>query len=97
LSAGVQVTKDEINVRAGAITKGVFAVLRDVMQYKAWLDGLTAQDLVDDFAFTLDDANDLKSAFTDLGVVADVFNGDAAATQADRTVFARRLIGTGNY
>jgi hypothetical protein len=97
LSAGIQITKSEINLRGGAIAKAVFAVLRDVAQYKAWLDGLSGQNLVDQYTFTIDDANDLKSAYTDLGVIVAVFEGTAAATQSDRRVFARRLIGTGNY
>lgn len=97
MSAGIQVSKTEINLRSGVIARSVFAVLRDVEQFKAWLDGLSAQNLVDQYTFTIEDANDLKSAFTDLGEIAAVFDGTVAATQSDRRVFARRLIGTGNY
>ncbi|MFI6732110.1 hypothetical protein ACIBI9_04185 [Nonomuraea sp. NPDC050451] len=99
MAAGLQITKAEINATSGTVARSVFAVLSDVLEFKAWLDTVSANDLETTYGFATAEAADLKSAFADLADLAGIFNGSAAANTLphDYRVFAKRLIGTGLY
>lgn len=99
MSVGLPITKGEIDQQAGSIARSVFNVLSTVGQFKAWLDGVSAQDLESVYGYTSGEAAVLKSAFGDLAELASVFNnGTPTHTEAhDFRAFARQLIGTGLY
>jgi hypothetical protein len=101
VSAGIQISQAEVNNVAGSIARSLFNVLANVDEFKSFLDGFTAQALVDaGYSATLADANNLKSAFTDLGDMSSIWkNGSATQTIAghDFRVFPRKLIGVGLF
>lgn len=99
MAAGIQISQAEINNQAGAIARSVFNSLENVRQFKSWLDGLSANDLMTGYGFNSTDANVLKSAFTDLGDLAGIFQGSAAVATLphDYRVFAKQLLGTGLF
>jgi hypothetical protein len=99
VTVGITISKAEIDNQAGGIARSLFATLANVQHFKSWLDGLTAQNLVDNYGYTLGDANILKSAFTDMGDLAGIFNNTAAVASLphDYRAFAKQLIGTGIY
>jgi hypothetical protein len=99
VTVGIQISQAEINNQAGALARSVFNSLENVRQFKAWLDGLSAQDLATGYGFSVGDANVLKSAFTDLGDLAGIFQGSAAVATLphDYRVFAKQLLGTGLF
>lgn len=100
MSAGVQIDKGEINNQAGSIARNLFSTLANVAQFKAWLDGLSSADLVNIYGFAQADADNLKSAFTEMGDLNAVWNGTASAylTGAHTyQTFPRRLLGTGLF
>lgn len=100
MSAGRTISKDELNSTWGGLATTMHAVVANIQHAKAVLDGFSAQSLVDQFGFTLADANVLKSAATDLGDLATVFTGGTSAYLSgthDYRVFAKQLLGTGLY
>lgn len=66
---GVFVSKSEINATAGDIARKLVSVMRRAASMKKFLDAYTAQSLVDNFGLTLEDANILKSAFTEFATI----------------------------
>jgi hypothetical protein len=100
MSAGIQINKAEIDNQAGSIARNLFAGLANVAKFKAWLDGLTSADLVNTYGYVQADADNLKSAFTEMGDLNAVWNGTGSAylTGAHTyQTFPRRLLGTGLF
>jgi hypothetical protein len=99
VAAGIPITKDRINTQAGAIAAAVFTALQNVVEFKAWLDSVSVNDLETIYSFTSDDAAVLKSAYTELADLAALWAGGAPAATLphDYRVFPRRLIGVGVY
>jgi hypothetical protein len=100
VSAGLQITQADINSAAAGLSQRAFSVFADIQHFKTWLDGLSSTDLVNNYGFVLGDANILKSALTDLGDLAGVFNNSASAYLTgthDYRAFAKQLLGVGLY
>jgi hypothetical protein len=99
MTAGIQITKADIDQAAGTLARSQFHTASAVLQFKAWLDGLSAQDLIDDYAYSADDANMLKSAVADLADLAGIFGGAAAGQTLPYNYkqFAKNLIGVGVF
>jgi len=98
MSAGRSISKDELNNAAAAVASSLFATMDNIAKVKAVLDGYSSAQLVSLFGFVQADADVLKSAFTDMDKIRQIFTG--AATQAstnDFRVFAKQLLGTGLY
>lgn len=76
--AGLPVQLNDINVTAGDICRAVAHHLNRAVNFKRFMDRFTAQDLVDKFAFTLADANLIKSAVADLAAVNATFQANRA-------------------
>jgi hypothetical protein len=97
--AGRAVNKDELNNAWGGLASSMHAVMSNVLEAKAVLDGYSSADLVSLFGFTSTDADVLKSAASDMADIAGVFAGSAPARTLpyDYRVFAKRLLGTGLY
>lgn len=98
MAVGLEVTQAEINQRSGSIARSVFSVMRDVLQFKAWLDTVTAAELQSIYGYGAGEATLLKAAYADLGSLAAEWAGGAPKTEPyDYRQFARRLIGTGVF
>lgn len=100
MSAGLQINLAEVRNTSGTVARAVFASMQNVAEFKSWLDAFSAQDLVDlNYAADLSEANDLKSAFTDLGDLATAWVGGTTAYPLPRDLRpnARKLIATGLF
>lgn len=86
--AGLAVQISDVNTTSGDICRLVTHSLNRAINFKRFLDGLTAADLVSKYGFTLADANTIKSAFADLATINTTF-------QANR-VFLDQLSGMGD-
>ena len=86
----------DVRAQAGSLAVQTFDLMSRVGQFKAWLDSTPDADLLAK-GLTQAEVTNIKSAFADLAVVRGVFNGTASATQADRSVFAGRLLGPATY
>jgi hypothetical protein len=92
---GIQVTKAQVNEWVGSAALDVALAFSRVRQVKAWLDTQSVADLVA-LGFTEDEANTIKSAYTDLARAAAIGVGaDVQSDPYDFTTFARRLWGLG--
>lgn len=89
-------TSEDVRAQAGSLALQMFDLMARVGQFKAWLDATPDADIVAK-GLTQSEVTNIKSAFTDLAVVRSVFLGTASATQADRSVFAGRLLGPATY
>lgn len=92
MSVGIVQTKADVDYRVGIVAMrvaGWFALVKDT---KAWLDQFTAQNLVDNFGYTLAEANLIKSAFSDLDQLRTIYEGSAnLASVKDFRAFAKQL------
>ena len=94
---GLPVTAAEINNVAGSLIRGLFASMKSVTQFKAFLDTKSENDLVL-LGFTTAEVAILKSAFVDLAALVAVFEGTGTRTPAyDHRTFSKLLIGVGVY
>jgi hypothetical protein len=95
--AGIPFNKESINHDLGSVTRQVYASLDNVRKLKIALDGAPNQTLLD-IGFTQNDIDTIRSAFTDLDNLRQIFEGGRnQMTAYDFRTFARRLIGTGLY
>jgi hypothetical protein len=99
MSAGYQVSAASLNNRTGDVAAQVFGAFAEIRKVKAFLDAYTAQGLVDTFpGIDLAAANDIKSAYTELEQLANIFDGAVNLGAAkDFRTFPKRLIGVGQY
>lgn len=98
MTIGRPLTKADLDNATGGIALSMFATMDNITKVKAVLDGFTAQNLVDNFGYSLTEANVLKSAFTDLADMVGVWTGSAIVGGArDHRAFAKSLLGTGLY
>lgn len=99
MSIGRTNSKAELDNAAGAIAGSLFATMDNIAKVKQVLDTLTVSDLqAAPFGYTSTEANQLKSAFTDLDKLRTVFSGTATqATTYDFRTFSKLLLGTGLY
>lgn len=97
MSIGRTASKAEFDNAAGAIASSLFATMDNIGKVKAVLDTLDVTAL-QALGYTSTEANQLKSAFTDMDKLRTVFNGTATQTPAyDARTFAKLLLGTGLY
>jgi len=85
---GMQVSNLTFQETAGQISLNVQKACNDVEEFKRQLDPFTAQALADKFGISLDDANIIKSAYTELSTVAQA--------QANNRTFSSKLNGVGD-
>lgn len=97
---GLAQNVQDINVKAGSIYLALRNTLQDVKNFQAMLGTLADADLQsadqNGKAFTAAEITTLKSAFTDLDQLRQVFEGTATRTPAyDYRTFAKLLGGVG--
>jgi hypothetical protein len=87
--AGIPVSATDINITSGDISRRMQAVCNDVTEFARFLAPYTADALAAAFPpMTVDDANVIKSAWTELMLVAD--------TQTNNRTFSAKLAGMGD-
>lgn len=97
MSAGVPFNKDAVNNSLGSVVQQVYAALDNVRKVQAALTATPNQTLLD-LGFAQADIDSMKSAYTDLDNLRQVFEGGRTqATAYDFRTFAKRLIGIGLY
>lgn len=97
MSLGRPAAKSDLDQAAGAIAMSLFATMDNIAKVKTVLDGLTTTDL-QNLGYSSTEANQIKSAFTDMDKLRTVFNGTATqASTYDFRTFAKLLLGTGLY
>jgi len=99
MTAGRTISKDELNNAWGGLSGSLHAVMKNILEAKAVLDGYSSSDLVNQFGFDSGDADVLKSAASDMADIAGIFAGGSpsATLPYDYRTFAKRLLGTGLY
>lgn len=95
MSVGLTVTKADLDQRAGAIALDLRSVFYRIQIYKQTLDTLTVANLQAlGYAVSPDEASELKSAFTDMDKLRQIYEGTATqATTYDFRTFAKLLTG----
>lgn len=97
MSIGRTATKAEFDNAAGAIASSLFATMDNINKVKTVLDTLDTTAL-QGLGYSSTEANQLKSAFTDLATLRGVFLGTGTQTPAyDFRTFTKLLLGTGLY
>ena len=97
MTVGATISQNEINSAAAQIARQVFGALNNVQQMKAWLDTQIDADLIA-LGFTAGEVATLKSAFTDLDKIRQIFQGlEVQATQYDARTFSKLLLGVALY
>jgi hypothetical protein len=97
MSVGLPVTKDEIDSRAGDIARQFQRLFGDVVTMQQYLLATPNPDLIE-LGYTDQDVAALKTAFTDLMLLAGIWVGDEAlAAPKDFRVFVQQLWGVGAF
>jgi hypothetical protein len=97
MTVGATVSQVEINSAAAQIARQVFSGMNNVQQMKAWLDTQIDADLIA-LGYTSGEVAILKSAFTDLDKIRQIFEGsEIQATQYDARTFSKLLLGIALY
>lgn len=93
MSIGLTANKGDADQRAATIALDLRGVFDRVRTFKAWLDTVTVLQL-EGLGYTTNEANQLKSAFTDLDQLRTVYEGTGTRTPAyDYRTFAKLLTG----
>ena len=97
MPVGFQLTRSEIDARAGEIARRFQDNFQDVLTMQSFLNRTVDADLVA-LGYTPDDVATLKTAFTDLEQLAMIWAGAAPlATAKDFRIFVARLWGVGAF
>jgi hypothetical protein len=97
MSIGRTNSKLELDNSWGGVAGSLFATMDNIAKLKTVLDTLTTTDLTN-LGYTSTEANQLKSAATDLDKLRTIFIGTATqATTYDFRTFSKLLLGTGLY
>ena len=97
MSVGLPVTKNEIDSRAGDISRAFQAQFQDVVTMQSFLLATPNGDL-ETLGFTPDEVASLKTAFTDLMQLGEIWTGAQPLPAAkDFRVFVSRLWGVGAF
>ncbi len=92
MSVGYSLTKAGIDTHSGNLAANLRNCLDDIAKYKAWLDATVDADLTA-LGYTSGEVAVLKSAFTDLNKVRDIYYGVATQSSTyDFTTFAKQLL-----
>ena len=91
-------TAADVRVQAGQLAMQLMDTAKRIEQFKAWLDATPDVDLTSaPRNMTSTEVTNIKSAATDMAALVTVLRGTASATQADRQVFVKRLLGPVTY
>jgi len=97
MSVGLAVTKDEIDARAGDISRQFQRLFGDVVTLQQYLLATPTETLVA-LGYSDQDVAVLKTAFTDLTELATIWSGNAALPAAkDFRAFVKQLWGVGAF
>lgn len=101
MAAGVAVTANEINSKAGALVTNLWNALNDVRNFKLWLDDSIHNDsYLTALGFSAPDIAAIRNAYADLGGASGLYSvahGSFAPAGASNYFFnAKALTGT-NY
>lgn len=95
--AGIPFNKDVLNHDVGSVTRQLYAAFANVKKLQDQLTATPNQTLTD-MGFSAQDIADIKSAFTDMDNLRQVFEGGRnQQTAYDFRTFAKRLIGSGLF
>jgi hypothetical protein len=93
MSIGRTNSKQELDSSWGGVGASLFATMDNIAKLKTVLDTLTTTDLTN-LGYTSTEANQLKSAATDLDKLRTIFLGTATqATTYDFRTFSKLLLG----
>jgi hypothetical protein len=68
VSAGFPVDKSQLDLVSGQLSRQIENWAPDLLKIKGWLDGISVEQLTQPpFSYTVDEANLVKSAFTEMG------------------------------
>lgn len=88
----------DVRNQAGQLAIQLMDTAKRIEQWKAWLDSTPDADLTGaPRSMTSTEVANIKSAATEMAAVVAVLRGTASATQADRQVFVKRLLGPVTY
>lgn len=94
MSLGQPPSKSAIDNAAGSLARALHTTLRNVAEFKSYLDTKSAEDLETEFGYTAGEAAVLKSAVADLDQLRGLYEGEANLADAkDFRTFAKRLFG----
>jgi hypothetical protein len=97
MSVGLAVTKDEIDARSGDISRAFQRLFGDVVTLQQYLLSTPTEDLIA-LGYTDNEVAVLKTAFTDLTELANIWIGQAAlAAPKDFRAFVKQLWGVGAF
>lgn len=97
MSVGLPVTKDEIDIRAGDLARTFQRAFGDVVTMQSFLVATPEADLIE-LGYTADEVATLKTAFTDLMQLGDIWIGaEALPAPKDFRVFVSRMWGVGAF
>ena len=97
MSVGLPVTKSEIDTRAGDIARAFQDQFGDVVTMQQFLSATANPDL-EAMGYTAEEVASLKTAFTDLTQLGQIWIGAATLPAAkDFRVFVKRLWGVGSF
>jgi len=97
MSVGLPVSKSEVDNRAGQIAKSFQKAFNDVATMQSYLVQTPNADLVA-LGYTDQEVATLKTAYTDLAQLADIWIGKSSLPAAkDFRTFVRQLWGVGNF
>lgn len=86
MTLGYPQGKAQIDAKAGALALTLRNTLRDIVQFKAFLDGKIDTDLTGQ-GYTTQEVTDLRAIFVDLKKLSDIANGSATQPAASNFFF----------
>jgi len=97
MSVGLEVTKKEIDTRSGDTCRAFQRAFDDVITMQSYLNSTPDADLVN-LGYTSNEVAVLKTAFTDLTQLGNIFIGAASLTTAkDFRTFVKQVWGVGAF
>jgi hypothetical protein len=86
--AGLPVSGADVNLQGGDISRQMQNVCNRAEEFKRFLDRYSAEQMVEAFAMTLEDATLMKSGYGELALVVE--------TQTNNRTFSSQLAGMGD-
>lgn len=96
MTVGIQVDKAQVDNKAGSIAQQLNIVMENIEQFNEWLSGQQDADLETNYDYSSGEVAVLKSAFSDLDQLRQVYQGTVNLADAkDFRAFAKQLWGLG--
>lgn len=95
MGVGIQIDKLQIDNKAGTIAQQINIAMENISLFNEWLTSQQDADLEADYGYTSDEVAVLKSAFSDLDTLRQVYQGLASSDAKDYRTFAQQLWGLG--